>query len=246
MKGTIIFLALILALPVVPSVLAGTNYNCHIGTVTLDGNLNDWAGAEFALVPHDKGTAAAPDDADASFEFAVLVDESWIYVAMDVKDDAIVTGENNDHTDDSVEVYIDANHSAGDTYDGDDVQIRIGAWDIGGDIQNPQLGGSGGGADTGTVAAVVETATGWIVESAIPLKNSKWDINPVAGTVIGFNVQSNDDDDGGGRDHKLIWSDLDVDDQSYNNPTRFADLTFTGTTAVQASGKLATTWGSLK
>jgi hypothetical protein len=109
------------------------------------------------------------------------------------------------------------------------------------------LTGSGDGANTGTRAAVVESAGGWIVEAAIPLSNTKWTINPSPGTVIGFNVHFNDDDDGGDtREHKLIWSDLDVDDQSYNNPTRFADLTFVGAAAVQPSGKLATTWGGLK
>ena len=248
MKGIVSILALIMAFSIVPAVFAGTNYNCSVGTVTLDGNLADWVGAEFILVPHDKGRAdgqqLAPDDADASFDFAVLVDDGWLYVAMNIKDDAIVTGENDNHTDDSAEIYIDANHSATETYDDDDVQIRIGAWDIGGNVQNPQLGGSG--ADTGTRAAVVETATGWIVEAAIPLKNNKWDIKPTAGLVIGFNVQINDDDDGGGRDHKLIWSDLDVDDRSYNNPTRFADLTFTGTASVELADKLAITWGSIK
>jgi hypothetical protein len=93
---------------------------------------------------------------------------------------------------------------------------------------------------------VVETATGWIVEAAVPLKNNKWDIRPAAGLVIGFNVQSNDDDDGGNRDHKLIWSDLDVDDNSWQYPTRFADLTFVGATAVRPSGKLAVKWGGIK
>jgi len=247
MRGTVVFLALMLTLSIVSSVLAGTNYNCQVGTVTLDGNLSDWAGAEFIFVPHDKGTGPAPDDADASFEFAALVDNDWLYVAVDIKDDSIISGETDDWQDDSVEVYIDANHARTETYEGDDVQFTIGAGNIGGDINNPHLTGSGGPADAGTHAAVVESIGGWIVEAAIPLSNSKWNINPSAGTVIGFNVHFNDDDDGGNtREHKLIWSDLDVDDQSYNNPTRFADLTFVGTSAVQASGKLATTWGNLK
>ena len=46
-------------------------------------------GAEFILVPHDKGTAPAPSDAAASFKFAVLADDKWLYVAIDVTDDVI-------------------------------------------------------------------------------------------------------------------------------------------------------------
>lgn len=244
MRGTVVFLALMLTLSIVPSVLAGTNYNCQVGTVTLDGDLSDWAGAEFVFVPHDKGTSPAPDDADASFDFAVLVDSDWLYVAFDINDEAINAGETNNYQDDSVEVYIDANHARTETYEDDDAQIAVGAWDIGGDVDNPQLSA---GADTGTRAAVVEKAGGWIVEMAIPLSNSKWNIDTSAGNVIGFNVHFNDDDvPGGTRENKLIWSDLDVDDQSWGNPSRFADLTFVGTSAVQPSDKLATTWGSLK
>ena len=244
MKGIFGFLTLILVLSIVSVALAGTNYNCRVGTVTLDGNLADWAGAEFVFVPHDKGTGPAPDDADASFDFAVLVDSEWLYVAFDINDEAINVGETNNYQDDSVEIYIDANHARTEAYENDDLQIAIGAWDIGGDVNNPQLAA---GADSGTHAAVVETAGGWIVEAAIPLSNSHWNINPSAGTVIGFNVHFNDDDvPGGTRENKLIWSDLDTDDNSWQNTTRFADLTFVGTSAVQLSDKLATTWGSLK
>ena len=244
MKKIVVSLALILTLLIVPFAFAGTNYNCQVGTVTLDGNLSDWAGAEFIFVPHDKGTGNAPDDADASFDFAALVDNDWLYVAFDINDEAINAGETNNWQDDSVEVYIDANHARTETYEDDDAQIAVGAWDIGGDVNNPVLSA---GADTGTRAAVVEKAGGWIVEMAIPLSNSKWNINPSAGTVIGFNLHFNDDDvPGGTRENKLIWSDLDVDDRSWQNPSRFADLTFVGTAAVQPSDKLAATWGSLK
>jgi hypothetical protein len=249
MKRVFSFLALVLTLFIVPAAFAGTNYNCQYPvTVALDGNLGDWAGVEFILVPHDKGTGPAPNDADASIEFAAIADDNWLYVAIDVTDDTIMIGDSaNAWEDDSIEVYIDANHARTGAYEGDDTQITILAQNIElKDIQNPSLAGSGDGANTGTHAALVERAGGWIIESAIPLDNAKWNINPAAGNVIGFNIHFNDDDDGGGRDHKLIWSDLDVDDQSWNNPTRFADLTFVGATAVQPSGKLATTWASIK
>ena len=198
-----------------------------------------------------KLTTGLTDSADADITFAAVADMEWLYVALKVSDDIIQTGENvggDVWQDDSVEVYIDANHSATEAYDDDDSQITIGADNIGGDIDNPKLGGGGGGPDTGTKAAVVQTSTGWNVEAAVPLKNSKWDIKVDGGLVIGFNVHLNDDDDAGGRDHKLIWSDLDVDDASWNNPTRFADLTFVeaDTSAVELSDKLAITWGSIK
>jgi len=243
MKVIICVLALVVAFSVVPVVLAGTNYDCQYPvSVNVDGDLADWAGIEFIFVPHDKGTGAAPDDADASLEFAAVADTDWLYVAVDITDDTIQTGETDTWEDDSVEVYIDANHARTETYEDDDAQITIGAANI--------ITGSTGAADIGVNSVVVETADGWIVECAIPLNTDKFNIAPVVGMVIGFNVHFNDDDDGASRDHKLIWSDLDVDDASWGNPTRFADLTFIaasgGSSAAEPSGKLAVTWGSIK
>jgi len=233
----------------------GVNYNCIFPiTVKLDGDFSDWpAFVSWHTVPHDMGTAPAPDDADASYSFAVVADESWLYIAFKVKDDKIQSGEDtgcNVWKDDSVEVYIDAGHGEETSYGPDDSQITIGADNIGGDIENPKLGGCVGtaqGPQLGVKAAVVETADGWAVEAAIPLKNKFWEVVPKDGLVIGFNTHMNDDDDGGGRDHKLIWSKKDTADTSWKDPSVFADLTFVSiTTAASPKGKLATSWGRLK
>ena len=126
--------------------------------------------------------------------------------------------------------------------------ITIGADNIGGKIDAPLLGGTGDGPSTGTQAAVVKTDGGWNVEAAVPLTSKgKWDIKPKDGLIIGFNVHFNDDDDGGDRDHKLIWSKKDIDDQSWQNTARFADMKFVAVTlSVDPKGKLATQWGLLK
>jgi len=250
MKAAVVLMSIILALFVTSVVFAGTNVECpYPYSVVIDGDLDDWAGMTFIFVPYDKGTTPASDDSDASLEFSVVADDDWLYVAIDVKDDAIINGETDDWQDDSVEVYVDANHARTEEYEGDDAQITVASANIGGDINNPILTGSGNIGDTGAIAAVVQTADGWIVEAAVPLSNALWNIDPTPGTVIGFNVHFNDDDDGEGRDHKLIWSDLDTDDASWGNPTRFADLTFVeyaGLAAVRPSGKLAVTWGGIK
>jgi len=252
MKKIFAIFVLVAAFSVVSAAFGGTNYDCPFPiSIRLDGDLSDWAGtgAEFILVPHDKGTTPAPDDASGSFRFAAAADDDWLYVAIDIKDDVIKYGETDDWQDDSVEIYIDANHARTEAYENDDVQITIGARNIDlKNIENPALTGSAGVADTKTQAAVVRVSGGWIVEAGIPLKNSKWSIIPEVGKVIGFNVHFNDDDNGEGRDYKLIWSDLDTDDASWNNTTRFADLTFVAAniTAIRPSGKLAFTWGEIK
>lgn len=234
----------------------GVNYNCAFpNTVKVDGNLKDlpWQFAPWHEVPHNKGTAPAPNDKDASYSFAVVADDKWLYVAFKVKDDKIQKGETpgcDVWKDDSVEIYIDAGHEQAFSYDKNDAQITIGADNIGGDINKPSLGGCVGitqGPNTGTIAAVVTTSDGWAVEAAVPLKNVGWDIKPKNGLVIGFNTHLNDDDDGGERDHKLIWSDKDTADQSWTNPSVFGELTFVEEKlAVNSERKLTISWGWVK
>jgi hypothetical protein len=231
----------------------GVLYECAFpNTVKLDGNLSDqpWQYAPWHTIAHDEGTGPAPNDKDAMCSFAAVADDEWLYVALIVTDDKIVTGEAfglDLWKDDSVEIYIDANHAAAGAYEVDDAQITIGASNIGGIIEEPELGGTGDGPLTGTHAAVVESDDGWIVEAAVPLKNDKWDIEPANGLVIGFNIHFNDDDDGGDRDHKLIWSLKDVDDASWEDTTRFADLEFAQLQyAVEPGRKLSATWGQIK
>ena len=232
----------------------GEVYECAFpNTVVLDGILNDqaWLFAPWHKIEEDDGTSPAPDANDASCLFAVVADSEWLYVAFKVTDDEIVINEvmgDSMYADDSVEVYIDANHARTLTYEIDDAQITIGAVNMDlGDIESPELGGTGDGATTGTQAAVAESADGWIVEAAVPLSNDKWKIVPADGLVIGFNTHFNDDDDGGDRDHKLIWSLEDVDDLSWQNTSRFADLVFVSLSlAVEPADKLSYTWGQIK
>jgi hypothetical protein len=233
-----------------PGVEGETYYCAFPLTVVLDGNLDD---AAWSIAPWHGDTIqreTLTSSADADITFAAVADMEWLYVAIKVTDDKIQMGENvggDVWQDDSVEVYIDANHGATAAYDADDVQITIGADNIGGNVDNPKLGGTGGGPETGTKAAVAKTSTGWDVEAAVPLKNNKWDIKVVDGLTIGFNVHFNDDDDGGGRDSKLIWSKKDPDDTSWSSSAPYGDLIFAGpVTAVSTKGKVATAWGIIK
>ena len=187
----------------------GVVYECAFpNTVELDGKVEElaWQYAAWHFVDNKTGTAPAPSENNASYAFAVVADDKWLYVAFKIKDDKIQSGENvggDVWQDDSVEVYIDPNYGQTQTYetvDGNwDSQITIGADNIGGVIDKPLLGGGGDGPGTGTKAAVVKVTGGWNVEAAVPLKaQGKWDIKPKDGMVIGFNTHFNDDDDGGG------------------------------------------------
>ena len=251
-KGLFLTISLLAVLLVGSMVLAaepGVMYDCAFPvTVTLDGDFADWPGVPWDTVDHTMGWNNPDSDADGSMKFACVADDQFLYVGVKIWDDAKVIDENvggDVWQDDSVEIYIDGGDEKASTYDANDAQITIGRDNVGGDVLHPKLGGSG--PKDNTQAAVIETDYGWAIESAILL--SDFGIAPADGTVIGFNIQLNDDDDKGGRDHKLAWSAVELakGESSWNNPSVFAELEFvSSTTPVSAMDKVATTWASIK
>jgi hypothetical protein len=251
MRVTVLTLAVFFALlgALVSADELGVMYDCAFPvTVTLDGDFGDWPNVPWHKITHDMGWDNPDSDADGSVEFACVADSDYIYFALKVWDDSKIVDENTGSDvwqDDSVEVYVDGGNEKVGAYDANDRQLTIGRDNIGGDIDDPKMGGQGPGS--GTKAAVIDTNYGWAVEAATPL--ATYGIPAVEGTVIGFNVQLNDDDDGGGRDHKLAWSSVELasGEASWTNPQMFAELQFVSVlTAVSSEGKLATTWASIK
>jgi len=230
-------------------------------SIVLDGNLTDqpWRYATWHRIRAADATVPAPDDKNCSVKFAVTADDKYIYFAAEITDNKIRKGEAlacDVYNDDSIEVYIDAGNEKAAAYDINDAQITIGADTISADpdvkTTAALLGGCVGitqGPKTETIATGIETKDGWNVEVAVPLKNSGWNIKPAAGLIIGFNVQYNDDDDGGTRDYKLIWCTNEVKkgEGSWSNPGLFAELKFVSAAlAVDPKAKMTTTWGLIK
>ena len=227
-------------------------------TVKLDGNFGDWPGdVPWHKVTHDMGWTTPGDDEDGSFEFACVADEEFLYVAIKVWDDEKCVDESvgdDVYNDDSIELYIDGDNSKSEVYEPDVSQITMGRYNIGEDPEAPMLnaytGGNGQGTPasaTGTMLAVVDTDYGYAMEVAVPLDT--FNIEIAHDVVIGFNMQLNDDDDGAGRDHKLSWSEKELQggEVAYLNPSVFGELVFLQDfLAVSAEGKLATTWASVK
>jgi len=229
--------------------------------IVLDGNLNDqpWRYATWHIIEAKDGTVPASNNDDASVKFAVTADDEYIYFAAEITDNKVRKGEDlacNVYKDDSIEVYIDAGNEKAGAYDINDAQITIGADTIGADpdvkTTAALLGGCVGitqGPKTETIATGTLTKDGWNVEVAVPLRNSGWDIKPTNGLIIGFNVQYNDDDNGGDRDYKLIWCTNEVKkgEGSWTNPGLFAELKFVqAPLAVDSRGKITTTWANIK
>src|SRR5688572_8924117 len=169
---------------------------------TIDGALNeaDWSLATSVA----KTTIGSPNNTTT---FGVLWNSTHLYVGVRVLDGNIFNDSANIWEDDSVEVYIDANHNHGTIYDSFDRQFTKG-------YNDGALGGAG--SQTGVVHAWSAISGGYSVELAIPWSNLG--VTPSAGLTIGFDVGYNDDDNGGTRDSQAVWW---GNINNYNNTSGF-------------------------
>jgi hypothetical protein len=160
-----------------------------------------------------------PDDwYDLSMDFRAMWDGINLYYFCDVRDDILYAG--TDWQYDSVELYNDADYSDGQAYDGlDDVQLRMHYDDeersvtVWTNSMGPEF------ETSGMIWEQRETDYGWTCEISLDLVDLFMD--PVPGTLIGADVQYNDDDEGTARNHKLIS--FGTNEQSWNNPSFFGE-----------------------
>jgi hypothetical protein len=118
--------------------------------------------------------------------------------------------------DDSVEIYLDLNHSNGGAYDADDFQITV-------PRANTALSGVGAYDKNAVVVQRSSDAMGYTLEVSIPWSALNGATSKV-GSTIGFDLGVNDDTDGDSRNAQLM---LYGNDQNYNHSSDFGDLTLT-------------------
>ncbi|GAB4278314.1 MAG: hypothetical protein Kow0080_29860 [Candidatus Promineifilaceae bacterium] len=191
--------------------------------ITLDGDLSDWDGVPRVTIPE----SALQVTGATAVTFAAAADSEYLYLLADVTDAKIVTGEHGTDywNEDSVEFYINATGDLSLTsYEDGVVQMTIPPLNIGRDPEDPILGGVNGQM-AGARVKVVETENGYAVETAVPLQNDIWTIQPAHGNVIGFQVHLNGASESS-RNLKAIWSVYDTADSSYFDPSVFGQLIF--------------------
>ncbi|WP_309122207.1 endo-1,4-beta-xylanase [Paenibacillus sp.] len=186
--------------------IAETGY----GTPVVDGELDAaWAHAsEQATTVWVEGTSGS------TATFRTLWDERYLYVYAEVADARLSDASANAWEQDSVEIFVDQNNGKTPSYQDDDGQYRI-------NFKNAKT--VGGHATQDNYASATKLVDGgYVVEAAIRLDT----IEPRDGTVIGFDLQVNNDEDGDGtRNSVAMWSD--PTGQSYMNATRLGVLRFT-------------------
>ncbi len=151
-------------------------------------------------------------------------DNNYLYVRVDAIDDKFVRDSYNPWSDDSIELYIDADGSRSPHFDGKNDFHFIYRWKDGSvnvSKSSPYR------RHLNIKQTMVRTDRGYTLETAIPWRTLG--VRPVAGHAIGIDVQINDDDNGRERDGKLAWHSK--NDKAWQNPRNFGRL-------ILSSGKL--------
>ncbi|OAS18697.1 sugar-binding protein [Paenibacillus oryzisoli] len=183
-----------------------------LSTITVDGILSEsvWSLDNSAL----KVVSGTNDN---TVTFGTLWNEKYLYVGVKVIDNNVYNDSTDGWDDDSVELFIDANHNHSVTYDVYDWQFRKGYNDtVLWESQNETAGVLHGWSNV---------TGGYTVEMAIPWENLG--VVPSAGVSIGFDIANNDDDNGGIREGQRVWAGI---ADNYKNTLSFGDLILSATT----------------
>lgn len=125
----------------------------------------------------------------------VLWDEKALSVFIEVSDPVLSDANTEVYMQDSIEVFIDENNSKATSYEKDDGQFRV-------NFKNKTSFGSTGTVE-GFQSAAKIISGGYVVEVIIPFRT----ITGRENTIIGFDLQINDDQGSGKRDSITKWND---------------------------------------
>ncbi len=154
---------------------------------------------------------------DLSAVWQAKWDNQYLHIRVDTLDDRFVHDSPMPWSDDSIEIYIDADGSRTASYDGKNDFHLIFRWK---DQKVNISQNSAQRGDMGIQQTMTRTKHGLILEAAIPWRSLG--VQPREGNAIGIDVQINDDDNGNGRDTKLAWHSK--TDDSWKNPQTFGRL----------------------
>jgi hypothetical protein len=180
--------------------------------------------------------------ADCSANFYAMWDDSSIYIAVEAKDDNVVTTQTGGDIwkNDCAEVFFATTNAVG----GHDEHYQYGITPNGMKWNWCNMDGAGSKEPDYVTLAASETAGGYVMEASVEYAQlASLDFSTDA--VIGFHPVLDDcDGDGTARDLQITWTGLEAHDQSQG----FGHLILSSETpaAVSASGKLVTTWSYLK
>jgi hypothetical protein len=187
-------------------------------TITVDGDLSDWAGVpEIAISSKNLVQGEFKDDADGSARAQIAYDDRFLYVAVRVRDNVVVSNIAPDDIKahwrtDSVEIDVDPTPRSESTLT--TFKMGVFPWDTAGHVRAERDADANQGlieeTAPGTQLASKHTDDGYIIETAIPWASIG--AKPVSGKALGFNLLLFDGDEKDARvgdginKGRLAWS----------------------------------------
>ncbi len=176
---------------------------------------------------------------DLALSYNVVFDSTYLYYGIDVADDKLIQDGMFDWKDDGIEFWFDGNNSKKSTYDGyDDIGIKF-SYIEGAPIDSVAMGFGGAAAfDIKSVPwAATATDKGFFLEFALPLDSLH--IQPTNGWMVGYEIDYNDDDTGGGKERDTKCKTFSAADDSWQKPSVFGTGLFADAPGGQVPEKPA-------
>jgi len=174
---------------------------------------------------YTNGTMAPDGFSDLMGWSRVMYDDNNMYVLLYTQDDVIQDAHANTYERDSWEIYFDGDNSKTvGAYDGvNDLQIRLGHGVT--DVANleGQTYWGRDGVEYAVLDNPAEAPSGWMTEVKLPLAGIF--VEPVANSLIGFELQQNDND-GTARESTSKWW-VASGDPSWNDASTFGTAILT-------------------
>lgn len=228
-KLTILLAAALIALLAVPAFAEVPTAKAAYGTPVVDGVMDDvWQTAEENKIDKLKDG----EDGGVTATWRGLWDDNAFYVYIEVKDT-----EHNFDGDvswgDGAEIYFDPLDTDVNDYSTDDVAYFGFKAD---DVENTSFTGTDAGIEAlqncYKLVSVV-TDTGFIYEASFALKTFSGGVNMKAGTVIGFDIQINNQSaDATSRTGAYGWSD--DNNTAWQDPSVFGKVSFEEPVIIEA------------
>jgi hypothetical protein len=173
---------------------------------------------------YTNGTQPPDDFTDLMGWSRLMYDDNNMYVLLYTQDDIIQNVHANSYERDSWEIYFDGDNSKGTSYDGvNDLQIRLGHAVTDVASLEAQSYWVRDGVEYAVLDNPAEAPSGWMTEVKLPLAGIF--VEPVANSIIGFELQQNDND-GEARESTSKWW-VAEGDPSWNNASTFGEAILT-------------------
>ena len=167
--------------------------------------------------------------ADLSANYKAMWDATNFYLLVNVTDDVKVNNAGTDYyNDDAVEVFFNIGNVAGTSYGANDFQYTF-RW-------NDNTVYEKNNKTSNVTFSKVDNTTGYVMQMTFPWATLKG--TPAVNQLVGFDVEVDDDDDGGARDGKLSWAAS--ADQAWTDPSYMGTIILKGIacTAPSAGGAI--------